>query len=373
MVAGEVSGDLYGGMLAAAIKAIAPQVVCYGVGGKEMERQGVKIIYSSAELAVVGATEVLSKIRHIIKAWDLVKRFIEQQRPDLAILIDYPGFNLRLAKFCRDHGVPVLYYVSPQVWAWRSGRINKIAKRVTKMAVILPFEAPLYKAAGVDVSYVGHPLLDILDMNLSREEARRRLGLPQEALLIPILPGSREREVRSLLPPLLGAARILSSEFPASRFIIPIAPTIERSMVAAMVEGANLPIELLVGRAFEVMKGADLVLLASGTATLEAAIAGVPMVIVYRVSPITYIIGRLVVKVECIGLANIIIGKRVVPELIQGEVTAERIASEARNILQDRNRQRDIRDTFMGVLDRLGGRGASARVAKIALEMMEGR
>jgi len=299
-----------------------------------------------------------------------MKRFIRDNRPHLAVLIDYPGFNLRLAKVFKANAVPVLYYVSPQVWAWRSGRIKKIAQRVAKMAVILPFEAPLYEQAGVDVEFVGHPLLDILDQGLTREEARRRLGIAADALFIGLLPGSRGREVKSLLPPLVGAAEILAADFPRSRFMIPLAASIDKDIVQGLIAQSRLPIEIVEGRAFEVMKAADLLLMASGTATLEGAIAGCPMVIIYRLSLLSYLIGRMLIKVKCIGLANIVVGKKVVPELIQGEVTPQRIALEAKKILQDDAMRKEIKDEFKFITSKLGGSGASRRVARIALQMM---
>ncbi|OGP54756.1 MAG: lipid-A-disaccharide synthase [Deltaproteobacteria bacterium RBG_13_52_11] len=370
IVAGESSGDLYGAHLVEAMASLSPQVEFYGIGGSEMERRGVNLLFSSAELAVVGLTEVLEKIGYIWKAWRQMKRFIRDRKPHLAVLIDYPGFNLRLAKVFNDNAVPVLYYVSPQVWAWRPGRIKKIAKRVAKMAVILPFEAALYQQEGVDVEFVGHPLLDILDEGLSREEARRRLGVSTDALLIGLLPGSRGREVKVLLPPLLGAAEILTGDFPLSRFMIPLASTIKRDVVQGIIGRSRLPLEIVEGKTYEVMKAADLLLVVSGTATLEGAIAGAPMVIIYRLSPITYLIGRMLVKVRCIGLANIVVGRKVVPELIQGEVTPQRIALEAKKILRDHAKRAEIKDEFKLITDKLGGKGASQRVARIALQMM---
>ncbi|HEX9948554.1 MAG TPA: lipid-A-disaccharide synthase, partial [Thermodesulfobacteriota bacterium] len=366
----ESSGDLYGAKLVEAMASLAPQVEFYGIGGSEMEKRKVNILFSSSELAVVGATEVLEKIGHIWRAWRQMKRFIRDNRPHLAVLIDYPGFNLRLAKVFKANAVPVLYYVSPQVWAWRAGRIKKIAERVAKMAVILPFEAPLYEQAGVDVEFVGHPLLDILDQGLTREKARRQLGIAADALFIGLLPGSRGGEVKALLPPLVGAAEILAADFPGSRFMIPLASTIGSDMVQGYIAESGLPIEIVEGRTFEVMKAADLLLMASGTATLEGAIAGVPMVIIYRLSPITYLIGRMLVKIKCFGLANIVVGKKVVPELLQGEVTPQRIALEAKKILQDHVRRKEIEDEFKFITDKLGGKGASHRVARIALQMM---
>jgi lipid-A-disaccharide synthase len=370
IVAGESSGDLYGAQLVESMASLAPQVQFYGIGGIEMERRGVNLLFSSSELAVVGLTEVLEKIGHIWRAWKELKRFIVDQRPHLAVLIDYPGFNLRLARFLKDNAVPVLYYVSPQVWAWHSGRIKKIAKWVDKMAVILPFEVPIYQQAGVDVEYVGHPLLDILDADLSRDEARRQLRVPPDALLIGLLPGSREREVRALLPPLVGAAKILSREFPSCRFMLPLASTVRRDLAQGCIAGSHLSLEVVEGRTFEVIKAADLLLVVSGTATLEGAIAGVPMVIIYRLSSISYLIGRLLVKVKCIGLANIVVGRKVVPELIQGEVTPQRIAHEAQKILREPATREEIEAAFKLVKEKLGERGVSYRVARIALQIM---
>jgi lipid-A-disaccharide synthase len=370
IVAGESSGDLYGAHLVEAMASLAPQVTFYGIGGSEMERRGVNLLFSSSALAVVGLTEVLEKIGHIRRAWKEMKRFVADQRPHLAVLIDYPGFNLRLARFLKDNAVPVLYYVSPQVWAWNAGRIKKIAKWVTKMAVILPFEVPIYQQAGVDVEFVGHPLLDILDADLSRNEARRQLGVPPDALLIGLLPGSREREVRALLPPLVGAGKILRRKFPSCRFILPLASTVRRELIQDCIGGEHLSPEVVEGRTFEVMKAVDLLLVVSGTATLEGAIAGVPMVIIYRLSPISYLIGRMLVKVKCIGLANIVVGRKVVPELIQGDVTPQRIALEAEKILRDPATRGEIEAEFKLIKEKLGERGASHRVAHIALQMM---
>lgn len=299
-----------------------------------------------------------------------MKRLIMIQRPHLAILIDYPDFNLRLAKVLKDHAVPVLYYVSPQVWAWRSGRIKTIAQTVDKMAVILPFEVPLYQGRGVDVEFVGHPLLDVLDDGLTRGGARRGLGVPADALLIGLLPGSRDREVKRLLPPMLEAVEILRRRFSSCRFILPLASTVARDLVLEHTEGSRLHLEIVEGRTFEVMKASDLLLVASGTATLEGAIAGVPMVIIYRLSPISYLIGRIMVRVPCIGLANIVVGRKVVPELIQGEVTPQKIAREAETILRDPARRDEIHGEFNRVTEKLGGKGASERVARIALQMM---
>jgi len=370
IVAGESSGDRYGGKLVRAIRSLYSQVDFHGIGGSEMERSGAHLLFSSSELSVVGITEVLGKMRTIWRAWKELKRFILTHGVNLAVLIDYPGFNLRLARILKAQSIPVLYYISPQVWAWHSGRIKKIAQRVDKMAVVLPFEEPLYRSAGVDVEFVGHPILDVVNDRASREESRTLLGIPFDALLIGLLPGSREREVKALLPPLMGAAQLLQRDFSSCRFVLPLADSVARRLVDRYVEGSQLRLDIVDGRAFEVMKAADLLLVASGTATLEGVIANVPMVIVYKVSPISYLIGRIVVNVKCIGLANIVTGKKVVPELVQADVSPQGIAHEARKILEDDSRRQEIARQFALAKQKLGGRGATQRVAQIAVQMM---
>jgi lipid-A-disaccharide synthase len=370
IVAGESSGDQYGGKVAAAMRSFLPEVELFGIGGREMERAGVTLLFPSSEIAVVGITEALGKIWAIRRAWQKLKSEIRSDPPCVAILIDFPGFNLRLSKLLKSADIPVLYYVSPQIWAWNPRRIRTIVRTVTKMAVILPFEERIYQEAGVDVEFVGHPLMDLLNTDCTRDEARSMLGLPQDCLAIGVLPGSREREIKSLLPPLLGAGETLRQQFASCRFVLPVASTIARTIVEAYTKRVSFPVDIVDGKSYEVLRAVDLALVASGTVTLEGAIAHAPMVIVYKVSVISYLLGRLLVKVKCIGLANIVTGKRVVPEYIQGDVNPQTIATAAAQILSDPARIQEIQQEFRNVTAKLGGPGASTRVAQIAVDMM---
>ncbi len=259
---------------------------------------------------------------------------MDRERPDLVILIDFPDFNLRLAKHAHQRDIPVLYYISPQVWAWRSGRVKQIARWVKKMIVFFTFEVPIYEQAGVDVDWVGHPLIDIARPTLSREEAFRRFGLDLHRQTIGLLPGSRASEIERLLPTLLDAARILHQEIPTLQFLIPLASSVPKAMVSPFLE-ETFPVTLIEGQTYDVMNISDLLITASGSATLEGAILGIPMVIIYKVSRLSYWIGRALIHVDHIGLVNLVAGERIVPELIQKDANPQRIAEEALRILKD--------------------------------------
>jgi len=288
MVAGEVSGDLHGALLMEAIHHIDPEVHFFGVGGERLARGGMKLLYPSQSLSVVGITEVLFKIRSILKALRGLKQSLDQERPDLAILIDFPDFNLRLAKIAHRKGIPILYYISPQVWAWRPKRVKLIAQWVKKVVVLFPFEVPIYEAAGVDVEWVGHPLLDIVKPTLSKEVAFQRFGLDPKRRIIALLPGSRIHEVKRLLPLLLASAQLLQKEILDLQFIIPLAPGIHETTLSPWMRNISIPVKVVEGWTYDVMNLAELLITASGTATLEAAILGKPMVIVYKVSFLSY-------------------------------------------------------------------------------------
>jgi lipid-A-disaccharide synthase len=361
MVAGEASGDLHGAHLMEAIQHVDPKVQFFGVGGRGMERMGMELLYRSESLSVVGITEVLFKLRLIVKALRDLKGSLLRERPDLVILIDFPDFNLRLAKTAHQHGIPVFYYISPQVWAWRSGRVKQIAQRVKKMVVFFPFEVPLYEAAGVDVEWVGHPLLDIVRTSLSREEAFGRFGLDPERPIIGLLPGSRTQEIERLLPTLLAAAQLMQKEIPTLQFIIPLAPGIPEAIVSPWIEKACIPIKLVGGWTYDVMNLSEILIMASGTATLEGAILGKPMVIVYKVSLLSYWIARALVHVNHIGLVNLVARREIVPELLQSDANAQRIATEALRILKD---------SMWEVRENLGAPGAAARAARIVHSML---
>ena len=370
IVTGEASGDLHGAEVAGAIAALSSGVKLLAMGGEKLRLAGAEIIVDSSSLAVVGITEVFGRLRTILKALSFLKSFLRREKPDLLILIDFPDFNLRVARAAKKEGIPVLYYISPQVWAWRPGRVKTLARFVEKMAVIFPFEVPLYEAAGVPVEFVGHPLMDVFE----NWEAGRGGGGKQEYHgdpLIALLPGSREKEVSSLLPEMIRAAEILRQKRPQAHFVLPLASTIGREEVEKFIPAGFSALTIVEGKTYEAIAAADLAIVASGTATLETAILGKPMVIVYRVSFPSYWIGRLLIRVKCIGLANIVAGKKIVPELIQKEACGENIAAEALKILSDTQYREDIEAELADFRKKLGKTGAAVRVAQIALKLAE--
>jgi lipid-A-disaccharide synthase len=370
LVAGEVSGDLHGAHLVEAIHHIDPEVQFFGVGGERLENAGMKLLYPSQSLSVIGITEVLFKMGSILKAFRILKEFLKHERPDLVILIDFPDFNLRLAKIAHRKGIPVIYYISPQVWAWRPRRVKLIAQRVNKMIVLFPFEVPLYEAVGMNVEWVGHPLLDLVKPTLSREMAFQRFDLDPKCRTIGLLPGSRKHELKRLLPPLLASAQLLQREIPDLQFIIPLAPGIPKLSLSPLMKNISLPVKVVEGFAYDVMNLSELLITASGTATLEGAIIGKPMVIVYRVSLISYWIGRAMVQVDHIGLVNLVAGKEIAPELIQNDVNPKRIADEALRILRDPILYRRMTESMVEVRESLGEPGAAQRAAQIVTSLI---
>ncbi len=370
IVAGEASGDLHGSNLVKAMHRIDPRIRFYGIGGEKLREAGVEIVANSSEMAVVGLTEVLSKLGFILKVRRKLKKFLQEKRPDLLILIDYPDFNLPLAKEARKNGIKVFYYISPQVWAWRKGRIYTIAKFVDRMAVILPFEVPLYERVKLDVSFVGHPLLDAVKRRYTREDALKKFDLKDGTTTVGILPGSRDGEVMKLLPEMLKAAEILEDRLPSVQFILPLADTLNYDFVAGIVSQYSANVKIVKDNAYDVIGLSDIAMVASGTATLETALLGTPMIIVYKISMLSYLIGRAVVNVDNIGLVNIIAGKTVVPELIQGDANPEKMADEVYNILTSGSRMDEMKKELLDVSKKLGGPGASERTARLACEMI---
>jgi len=370
IVAGEASADLHGSNLVKAMKRLDHQTSFYGIGGKKMEDAGVKILVSSSDIAVVGLTEVLSKLHNITGAYLKLRSILKSSRPDLLILIDYPDFNINLARIAKRSNVPVLYYISPQVWAWRRGRIKKIARRVDRMAVILPFEEEFYLKRGTEVEYVGHPLLDSIPRRLSKAEVIEEMGLKNAYPILGLLPGSRREEVRNLLPFMIKAADMLSSRYQDLKCVLPLASTVSPDLVQSFIRQSSMEIRISQGDIYKTLRACDLAIVASGTATLETAIMEVPMVIVYRVSPISFWIGKMVVKIPYFGLVNLVAGEEVVPELIQDEVTPNRLAHEAISILEGGRRKENMIKKLRLVRERLGSGGASERTARIAMEIM---
>jgi lipid-A-disaccharide synthase len=321
-------------------------------------------------MAVVGLTEVIARLYAITRAHFKLKSLLKNSRPALLILIDYPDFNLNLARSAKRFRIPVLYYISPQIWAWRRGRIKKIAKRVDRIAVILPFEKEFYLKSGMDVEYVGHPLIDSITPDVNKSKVIQDMGLTDGCPIVGLLPGSRSEEVRNLLPLMIKAVEILYSQYPNIRCVLPIAPTISVDLVESLISQSTMEITISQEDIYKTLRACDLALVTSGTATLETALMEVPMVIVYRVSLISYWVGKMVVKVPYIGLVNLVAGEQVVPELIQDEVTPQRLSDEALAILESDQIKEDMRRKLQMVTERLGRGGASERTARIALEMI---
>ncbi len=370
IVAGEASGDLHGGNLVQAMRRIDPTIRFYGVGGRKLKEAGVKLLADSADMAVVGLTEVISKLWMILKVMAQLKASMREDRPNLVILIDYPDFNLSLAKAAKKYGIKVFYYISPQVWAWRKERIGQIKKTVDKMAVILPFEASLYNKAGVNVEFVGHPLLDVIGTKYSRKEAMLRFGLKEGVTTVGILPGSRQSEVTRLLPEMLRAAEIIEKKLRHVQFVLPLADTLDIAFVSQIISHYPIKVEVIRNEVYDVIACADIAMVASGTATLETALIETPMVIIYKVSAPSYYVGKMVINIDHIGLVNIIAGKTVVPELIQDEASPEKIAAMVVEILADSKRMADIKIELSKIRDMLGSPGAAERTARLAFEML---
>jgi len=370
IVAGEASGDLHGGNLVQAMHKIDPEIRFYGVGGRNLKEAGVELIADAADMAVVGLTEVVFKLRMILKVMAQLKSSLKKDRPDLIILIDYPDFNLPLAKAAKKYGIKVFYYISPQVWAWRRGRIGKIKKIVDRMAVILPFEADLYREAGVDATFVGHPLLDVVRTKYPRKEALRRFDLREKVTTVGILPGSRQSEVTRLLPVMLGAAEIIEKKIRPVQFVLPLADTLDIAFVSQIIAKHSVPVRLIPNEVYDVIGCTDIAMVASGTATLETALMETPMIIIYKVSAPSYYVGKMVINVDHIGLVNIIAGKTVVPELIQFEASPEKIAAGVMEILATKERMEGIKAELKKIRDMLGSHGAAERVARLAYDMI---
>ena len=370
IVAGEASGDMHGASLVREMLLINPSLNFYGIGGKSLQQAGVKLIAHTSAMAVMGLTEVVYKLPSILKIMGMMKRSLDEYKPDLVILIDYPDFNLRLAKAAKKKGIKVFYYISPQVWAWRKGRIKQIKNTVDKMAVILPFEVDTYSKKGFIVNYVGHPLLDLVKPNYSKSESRKAINIAENKTTIALLPGSRLFEITKLLPEMLRAAEILAQKIPDVQFVLPLADTLEGKNISDISENFPVKIHVIKGLTYNVISSADLAIVASGTATLETALLGIPMVIIYKVSPLSAIIGRLLINVKHIGLANIIAGKTIVPELIQNDANGTRIAAEVLDILMNEKRKKEMILELAETRDKLGSPGAARKAAHLAYDML---
>ena len=373
IVAGEASGDLHGANLAREIQALDPQAMLYGMGGGAMASAGVEILQDIDKLAVMGLVEVLGRLKDVRQAMRRLTDQFARRPPDLLILIDYPGFNLLLAKKAKQFNIPVLYYISPKVWAWREGRVKQIKQYVDRLAVILPFEKEYFSRHEIPVDYVGNPLLDSVRIQYSRKEFCELHDINPASTLVGLMPGSRRTEISRLLPLYLQVAGRLSVAIKNIVFLLPLAPTLTvQDLENSGLQESNVDLRILSKDHYDMMGACDAAMAASGTLTLELAILKVPMVVCYKVSPISYQLGKRFIKVRFASLVNLIAGREIVRELLQNEATTENIYQEMLRLLKDGEVQRNMKKQLAAVTDQLGGPGASSRTAKLALEMTGG-
>ncbi len=367
IVAGEASGDLNGSALALSLKKFAPDLKLIGIGGKQMKEAGVEILFDISELAVMGFTEVLKNIRRLRNIFRNFVRKMDELKPAALILLDYPGFNIRLAERAKKRGITTIYYISPQVWAWGKNRVKKLAKVVDKMIVIFPFEKDFYKETGLDVEFVGHPMLDRMELRMNKEEIAKRFALSTSTTTVALLPGSRRQEVKRHLPVMLKAGSIMKKGGTNLQFILPCASTIDAGEIRNIMGDHGLEVTIIENQTYEAISFADLVITSSGTATLESAYLGKPLIVIYKVSWITWLIGKFLIKVRNIAMVNIIVGKKIVPEFLEFHARPSAIAGEAMRLLENSTYRLGMVRELVKVRDALGTPGASDRAASAIL------
>lgn len=374
IIAGENSGDLHASNLAKQLKRLDPTLEFIGLGGNQMKNAGVHLILNIVDrLAIIGFVEVLSKVNKIRRLFRQVRTILEQDRPCAVVLIDYPGFNLRVARIAKSMGIAVIYYISPQVWAWRKGRIREIAKYVDKMLVIFPFEEGIYREAGVNVTYVGHPSLDVMKLTMTKKQVFERFQFDPNKKLIGLLPGSRKPEVERLLPVMLEAAEMIKARIPDVQFVVPRASTVKKELIDYYIENAGIEVHVVDAYRYNVRSAMDFAIVASGTATLETAFLICPMVILYKTSFLTWIIAKNLVSLPYIGLVNVVAGDMAVPELLQNEATPLNVANRVVKILSNPKEMETIRYELAKVKEKIGGPGASKRAAEQVLAVINQR
>lgn len=369
LVAGEASGDLHGAALVRALRRRAPTLEISGIGGEHLQAAGMRLLVDMASVATMGFVETFGTLSRLVRAYRRLVRFLDEERPQLVILIDYPEFNFRIARQAKRRGIPIFYFIGPQVWAWRRGRVRTLRRLVDRMAVVFPFEPPLYNDGRSDgrslAEFIGHPLLDVVAPTRSGAETRARYGLDPDRPVLALLPGSRQKEVGYLLRPLVAAAEILAAE--GWQPILALAPGLSPDVLTDAAGGSPPGFPLAQGDTYNVIAAADAAVVASGTATLETALLGCPMVIVYRMAPLTYWLARRLVQVDWIGMPNIILQRSVFPELIQAEATPEAIAAAVRGLA---GRRTAVAADLATLRERLGEPGAADRAATLALELI---
>lgn len=369
--AGEASGDLHGANLAEALKAVDPQVELIGMGGEQMRKAGVRIVYDIKNLGVIGIGEIIKKIPFFYKLRTFLVNTMKEEKPDALVCIDYPGFNMKLIEKAKEAGIPVIYYILPTIWAWHKSRGNVIAEYTDLAVSLFPFEAEMYKKMGTNVVYGGHPLLDTVKPSMSKDEAYSFFGLQQGKKTVLFMPGSRVQEVQSLYGKMLAAGKLLQDKIEGLQFMVPKASTIDKHMLEEAAREANLEVHIGEERVYDMMNIADAAICASGTATLETALMGVPTLLVYRVNALTYWLSKILVHLDSIGLPNIISGHRIMPELWQDEVTPENIEAAVLPWLVDAAAAEEARHLMAGVRCQMGEAGAVRRTAEIISEFVK--
>jgi lipid-A-disaccharide synthase len=365
---GEASGDLYAGALVEALRSREPEVDVFGLGGDRFHAAGGRLVGDFRGLAVTGLFEA---VRILPDSYAMYRRLIQaarDQKPDVLVVIDYPDFNFRLMAAVKRLGVPVVYYVSPQLWAWRPGRLQTMKALVDRVLPIFPFEEPMYRDEGMDVRFVGHPLIELIRVTESRDALARRLELDPSRPIVALLPGSRPNELHRIVPVLAAAVPRVASSVVGTQFLVARAPNLADSYFLPF-QGTGAAVRVVEGATDDVLAASDMVITASGTATVQTALHGKPMVVVYRLSPVTYKLGRPLVRVSMFSMVNLVAGDRVVPELIQDDCTPERVAGEAVALLTDPERVTDIKEQLAIVREKLGGTGASARAAEAIIDI----
>ena len=369
--AGEASGDLHGANLAEALKAVDPQIELIGMGGEQMRKAGVRIVYDIKNLGVIGIGEIIKKIPFFYKLRKFLVNTMKAEKPDALVCIDYPGFNMKLIEKAKEAEIPVIYYILPTIWAWHKSRGNVIAEYTDLAVSLFPFEAEMYKEMGTNVVYGGHPLLDTVKPSMSKDEAYSFFGLQKEKKTVLFMPGSRVQEVQSLYGKMLAAGKLLQDKVEGLQFMVPKASTIDRHMLEEAAREANLEVHIGEERVYDMMNIADAAICASGTATLETALMGVPTLLVYRVNALTYWLSKILVHLDSIGLPNIISGHRIMPELWQDEVTPENIEAAVLPWLVDAAAAEEARHLMAGVRCQMGEAGAVRRTAEIISEFVK--
>ncbi len=363
-LAGEQSGDLHGSAVIEALKKFSPDLEIHGIGGELMEKAGMKRLHSSDEMAIVGIVEVVKNLKLLKRIEYDVKSWLKRERPVAVVLIDYPGFNKRIAKYAKSLGIWVIYYIPPQVWAWNPGRAKGFSEVTDEAIVLFPFEVDIWKENGVEVNWYGHPLVGRVNPELSKEDFRTKFNLNGKRL-VSLLPGSRNQEVDKILPVLLDAAEIISKQAPDTDFVISQTSAVSDDLMSAHLEGHDsLNVVVCKEDARSLIAASDLCLIKSGTVTLEAAMLEIPMVVVYKLNPFTELFGRMVITLKHVSLPNIIAGKTIVPELLMWDFTPERTAAEALKLLNDKELYKKTKDSLKAARELLGEQGTEKRVAE---------